>query len=128
MRLDQLLADTPPGAWRELPASRVEADICAALRGVGGRVATVYVTRTVRLLLVGFDECNYLLLVKAPGEALTRNEHRWLHIWRGCCEIVHNIQEALGAVEHSYNARVAQERDHDPCINPESPRSVALRK
>ena len=51
-------------------------------------------------LLVGHGNVNLLLEVKdgskAPSErALTKDEKRWINMWRGQVRVVHNVEEAL---------------------------------
>ncbi len=112
-------------------AARVDgnqAEIVQALRRVGASVQLLHqLGQGCPDLLVGFRERNYLLEVKRPGEKLTDDERRWFHLWRGCCEVVHSVEEALSAIEAVYVERMeAEEPDHDRSSDPEVPRTLAV--
>lgn len=93
-----------------------QAEIVAALRGVGASVAiTSQAGKGFPDLVVGFRGVNYLIEVIGPGKirnyrktgGLMPNQVEWHDAWRGQCAVAHNVEEALaiigmGSIEQHY--------------------------
>lgn len=82
--------------------ARVDAnqkEIVEALRAVGASVQHLHtVGQGCPDLLVGFRGKNFLIEVKEPGNALTRDQVIWLKEWRGRMDVVYNVYEALRSI------------------------------
>lgn len=84
---------------RAAKVDRNQAEIVAALRGVGASVQPIHrVGQGVPDLLVGRGGANYLLEVKMPKEKLTPDELEWHLSWRGQVAVVYGIEDALQVV------------------------------
>jgi hypothetical protein len=83
-----------------------QVEIVSALRDAGTTVTILAgVGGGCPDLLVGWRGKNYLLEVKNPagmGDLFTAAELEWIQSWRGQVTIVHDIDEALAALEGAY--------------------------
>ena len=84
--------------------------ILQALRAAGARVDRLRHWPGL-FYLVGLRGCNYVVLIKAPGEAITREERRRMRGWNGHCEVVRCPADALSAVELAYHRRMQAEAE-----------------
>ena len=75
-----------------------EAEIISALRSIHGVVVSQISGAGVPDLLVSFQGFNYLLEVKDKSGKLTSTQVEWHKAWTGQVEIVHTVDEALGAI------------------------------
>jgi hypothetical protein len=73
-----------------------QVDIVAALRAVGASVQHLHtVGQGCPDIAVGFRGQSYLLEIKMPGKALTKDEAVWHSKWRGQVAIVYGVDDAL---------------------------------
>jgi Holliday junction resolvase len=76
-----------------------QARIVAALRKAGATVVPLHtIGKGCPDLLVGYRTKNYLLEVKTDTGKKTPDQQEFFDTWRGSCQIVHTVDEALEAI------------------------------